>query len=336
MPEIDTTVQNQIVSAGANRRQLLMRAGMVGAAAVGASLLGTRQETQAEAAGFTFKGTSGKGFKGNAYDILNFALNLEYLEAEFYLRALNGVGLSAADRSGVGGAGGTVTGGAAVPWTSATSVIHEYANEIANDEQNHVQTLRSVLGKRAVAAPNIDFTNAFTAAAVAAGVIQQGQTFDPFASEDDFLLGAFIFEDVGVTAYHGGAAYLSGSILSDAAGILAVEAYHSGAVRSSLYALGQTSPSLITAANLISALRNAASNAAGATEPQNTDQGITGLAGADDTTDTVTANIVPADPTTSIAFARTFQQVLNIVYLNAAPTLKVGGFFPNGLNGRIA
>ncbi len=46
------------------------------------------------------------------------------------------------------------------------------------------------------------------------------------------------------------------------------------------------------------------------------------------------ANITPVDAN-AIAFARSFAAVLNIVYLNATSTPSKGGFFPNGLNGRI-
>lgn len=282
-----------------NRRKLLRNAGLGGAAAV-ATGMGLTRSAQAQAAPASV----------TDIDILNFALNLEYLEAEYYLMAINGVGLPSTDITGVG-TPGQVIGGGVVPFKSPG--MREYATKIANDELAHVEFLRAALGSAAVARPTIDLYNSFNTAAAAAGLIQPGGVFNPFADEQSFLLGAYIFEDVGVTAYHGAAPLLqSKDYLAAAAGILAIEAYHAGNVRTLCYQLG-----LGDATAKISALRATASGAAD-------DQGVVWNG---------TANIIPSDKN-ALAFSRTTAQVLNIVYLGGASGGY--GFFPQGLNGKIA
>ena len=271
-------------------------------------------------------------------DYLNFALNLEYLEAEFYTLATAGAFIST---KGIGvGAGTSATGGgtvtvkpggpAACKVPFSISAVGSYAYDIAVNEQKHVSFLRGALGTAAVAEPNIDLFNSFNALAVATGI---GPSFDPFASDVNFLLGSYIFEDVGVTAYHGAAGALtSSSNLAAAASILAVEAYHAGVIRKTLWELDQADPSagIAATANKISQFR------AGIDGQGQDDVGLgTVKVALEGTGATYTADtIVNADATNSIAFSRSPQEVLNIVYASASGTK--GGFYPSGLNGTIA
>ena len=272
-------------------------------------------------------------------DVLNFALNLEYLEAQFYSFAVNGSGLAAnlltpgtAPTATAPSNQGAVTGGRAVRFTDP--VVQQYAREIAADEIAHVRFLRSALGVAAVAQPAIDIgstpSGAFSSAARAAGLIGPGESFDPYASDENFLLGSFIFEDVGVTAYKGAARLLSTpGTIEAAAGILAVEAYHAAIVRTVLYAKGIQTPSLRTSADAISNARDSLDGS------DDRDQGISPIARpATPAAQSPTAsNIVPLDGN-GLAFSRSAGQVLNIVYLNSA-AVGSGGFFPAGVNGNI-
>ena len=260
-------------------------------------------------------------------DILNFALQLEYLEAQFYSFAAFGVGLPNASLTGTG-TQGAVIGGRQVAFSDP--LVRRYANEIAKDEIDHVNFLRSVLTSAAVAQPAIDVggtdpNGAFSSAARAAGLVGPGQAFDPYANDNNFLLGAFIFEDVGVTLYKGAAALLTSKVvLEAAAGILAAEAYHAGLIRTVLSAKGVATPSLLTSADAISNARDSLDG------PSDLDQGIspTGTGNA------AATNIFPSD-NNGLAFSRTPGQGLNIVFLKPGVATS-GGFFPAGLNGTNA
>jgi hypothetical protein len=295
---------------GVSRRNFLAGASAVGAASV--------------LAGCSDNGTPAAATTPTTFtdvDYLNFALNLEYLEASFYLYAATGSGLPTASQ---GTSPGTVTGGAMV--TGLTTPQQQILNEIAFDELSHVNFLRAALGSSAVAMPNINIGSAFATVATAAGV---SGTFTPYSSFNNFLIGAFIFEDVGVTAYSGAAPALTVSAnLNYAAGILAVEAYHAAYIRTTITGIAgtvvsgaQPNASLLTTANQVATLRGT-------------------LGGGNETMLTLPPITIAASgnyaPSSIVGFSRTPSQVLHIVYGTGGTTgVASGGFFPNGLNGNI-
>jgi hypothetical protein len=302
-----------------DRRRLLQLGSLTGASLLGSSLL-------AGCGGHDGGGSGGGSSTDGA--VLNFALNLEYLEAEFYQLAVNGAPLSSAD-SGGSSAAVTVKANPAVPFTD--SVVRNLATEIASDELAHVRFLRSALGGNAVARPAINLQDSFNAAFAAAsnGAVT---AFDPFANDLAFLIGAFIFEDVGVTAYRGGAPLLNNkTYLSAAAGILGVEAYHAGSIRTLLAQRGNesvpgTGLTVFQVLDAVSNLRDSVDNTGGNQySAADDDQGLENG-----------TNIVPTDDN-GLAFSRTTAQVLPIVYLGSHPTTTPtqNSFFPNGLNGAI-
>jgi hypothetical protein len=165
--------------------------------------------------------------------VLQFALNLEYLEAEFYTHATTGKGIDAMG-IGIDGAGtpGSTTGGSKVNFANNLVFTGAIAANIAQDERAHVTLLRGALtqaGITPVAKPAINLN--------ALGI--------GFANEAQFLTLARVFEEIGVSAY-GGAAALpvvgNSPYIGTAARILATEAEHTGNIRLQIARLGiQTS-----------------------------------------------------------------------------------------------
>ena len=345
MANLETQILDGIIDK--SRRKLLT---LGGAAIAGLALAGSTKAAHAA----TYSDS----------DILNFALNLEYLEANFYYLAAFGCTIdkpnAAALAAGAPSAGIPITGSVGTPGTvTATGTtkvpfgtdvtIASYCNETAIEEGKHVLFLQAALSSAAVAQPaiNLDVAagGAWPTLATAAG-IPGGSGFSPYTSDLNFLVGAYVFEDVGVTAYHGAASLLTVSgNLSAAAGILAVEAYHAGLVRTSITLNDPNATSIGAYTVMISNLRATLAKAGllgvapSAYDANPDDYGTATTTVSIGGSSYPATRIVDADPTNEYAFARNTTQVLNIVTGGGAVSGTTvvspakGVFFPAGMNG---
>lgn len=209
----------QIIPRNPNRRNFLKGAGLAGIGLAAATLVSEKLESGEQVVHASAYADS---------EILNFALNLEYLEAEFYLMATYGTTLvrsgiiSSADESG------PTTGGHMVPGFGSSPVAY-VATALRVDEVAHVKFLRAALGSNAVRKPAINLD------ALGYG----------FSSVHSFLELSRQFEDVGVSAYLGAAPLINSSMyLAAAAAILSTEAQHSGSIRLLCVMDGVSSPAV--------------------------------------------------------------------------------------------
>jgi rubrerythrin len=152
-------------------------------------------------------------------DALNLALTLEYLESEFYARAL-----------------GLVAGAPNVPTDFFPAGTRPAIETIYRHEQQHVRLLERVIkasGGELPPKPRFDFTGSKngTQAAVFPTV---------FTNFDTFLQVAQTLEDAGVRAYKGQAGFLQADnpLLEAALRIHSVEARHASHIRSMRRARG--------------------------------------------------------------------------------------------------
>jgi rubrerythrin len=157
----------------------------LGTLSLGAVTVATSQKAMAQ------------GSTGSLTDILNFALLLEHLEAEFYVKGLD---------SGL------------IPKGKTEMIFMQ----IAKHEAQHVEFLKKTigaLGGSPIEKPTFDFT--------AKGM------FKPFQNYGQFLSLSQAFEDTGVRAYKGQAANVMSNddVLTAALQIHSVEARHAARVR---------------------------------------------------------------------------------------------------------
>jgi hypothetical protein len=211
-----TEVIERIVNNPSDRRKFIKRVGATGLGVAAASMLGGSLSKVQAASAITDA------------DILNFALNLEYLEAEFYSMATYGSTLLELGVITSSEQSGPTTGGNMVP-DFGGSPLAFLATALRVTEIDHVKYLRAALGSAAVLKPTINLN------ALGYG----------YSSVDSFLKLSRQFEDVGVSAYLGAAPLISSKTYLAAAGaILATEAQHSGSIRLACIQNDVTSPAV--------------------------------------------------------------------------------------------
>lgn len=276
-----TNLIDGIVSASPNRRSFLKTLGAATAGVTALSMAGL---------------TPAQGQTTTEVEVLKFALNLEYLESEFYTYALYGQGIElfgigvTGEANGSNPTSGMVTsGGRKVDFSNPNQVLtHQIVEQIGRDERAHVTLLRSALGSQVIAKPNMNL-NAL------------GFGFD---SQTDFLRLSRIFEDIGVSAYGGAAGLLTTpAIITTAARILAAEAEHVSSIRTQISVLN-ISTSALDGADLIPP------PSGGKTQ------------------------VLSINPTNGLPATRTPGEVLYLAFGGKANATS-GGFFPSGVNGSV-
>lgn len=213
---IRSNIIQQAVSASTNRRGLIKRLAMAAAA------LGSSRKLKAQSP--------------SASDVVQFALNLEYVESEFFSIATTGQTLSqrGVPISGIGNTGPTATSFGQVNFGNNLMLTGAAAREAADDEIAHVVILRAALqanGITPIAKPAINLD----------ALAPMGASL---ANMQTFLVLARAFEDIGISAYNGAVDFLSGSpYLMAAARIQGDEGIHIGNWRLEIARFGiATSP----------------------------------------------------------------------------------------------
>lgn len=287
-----------------NRRHFIAALGMTGAAA-GAGMMSGCSTSNSVAV--TTATTA-------QLDILNFALNLKFLQATFYSFITQGTDLTGAAATNSGAITNTPSK-LAFTVTNAQQIT-DMLNEIYYDEKNHVTTLLSLLGASAVFRPAINL-GAFGA-----------------VTATNALSIARLLEDVVVTAYAGLITGLASSDITVIGQVMGADSFHAGIIR-------------------LAALQNptiAANIKADSTDVLPYDPGTAALAAAGPTSNGAffaTAGASTASTTTpaGFAFTRNVSQALAVLYgtLPASSTTVTtasigttsGGFFPSGVNGNL-
>ncbi|KAL3617190.1 hypothetical protein CASFOL_038937 [Castilleja foliolosa] len=278
---------------------------------------------------FLLRGGNSQKFVDSDY--VELALNLEYLETEFFLYGALGYGLDIV-------APGLSMGGPKPYGAQKANLffVNDIITEFGYQEVGHLRAIKSRVKGFPRPLLNIsasNFADFMDAASIAASGQPLNPRFDPYANDINFLIASYAIPYVGLTGYVGAASNLRDAAFKKlVAGLLGVESGQDAVIRTLLNQFAYMPVSgQYTVANfttMISAQRDRLGNP-GETKDEgiivNPEMGAEGK---------VSGNVL-AGNTESLAYDRSPEQILSIVYATGQAN-EPGGFFPNGAGGNIA
>ncbi|KAF3324675.1 desiccation-related protein PCC13-62-like isoform X1 [Carex littledalei] len=262
-------------------------------------------------------------------ELLQFALNLEYLETEWFLNGALGYGLDTVEPRLAGG--GPVPLGARA--ARLDNVTREIIAEFGYQEVGHLRAIKSTVG--GFPRPLIDLrAHVFAKIMDSAFGYNLDPPFNPYHSTINYLIASYLIPYVGLVGYVGASPNINGYVSKGLlAGLLAVESGQDAVIRTFLYqraneiVLPYKNLTVADFTTHISRLRNQLGSCG------NKDEGILvdRSSGAERRT---SSNVLSADGN-SVAYRRTPAEILRIVY-GTGDESRPGGFLPRGGGGTIA
>ncbi|CAI9100364.1 OLC1v1037344C1 [Oldenlandia corymbosa var. corymbosa] len=261
-------------------------------------------------------------------DLLQFAENLEYLEAEYFLYGAFGAGLEEFAPQ-LNNGGPPPIGARKANLDFLTQRIIE---EFAFQEVGHLRALNYTVGL--IPKPLLDISpETFATIMNEAFEYELDPPFDPYANSINYMLASYIIPYEGLVGYVGANQFLQGYKAKRLlAGLLGVEAGQDAVIRTYLYERAEelVYPYNHTVAEFtirISELRNVLARCGIKDEGLFVPREL----GAEMR---ITSNVLSAN-NESISYARTPEEILRTVYNSGNESIP-GGFYPEGANGRIA
>ncbi|XP_057753342.1 ferritin-like catalase Nec2 [Arachis stenosperma] len=261
-------------------------------------------------------------------DMIELALNLEYLEAEFFLFGAEGYGLDVVNPNLTEGGPSPIGGKIA----DLSPLIKDIIFQFGLQEVGHLRAIKSTV--RGFSRPLLNISSEIFGQIINNAFGERLKPpFDPYANDINYLIASYVIPYVGLNGYVGAnPLLLSATAKALVAGLLGVESGQDAIIRGLLYERRDEivipyKVSVTEFTNRISNLRNKLGREG------IKDEGLVvpkelGAEGE------VTGNILSANDY-SLSYPRTPKEILRIVYGTGDEHVP-GGFYPMGANGTIA